>query len=118
MIAYRPEGYRPFPRIAAIAAAIILRSEDSSPGRDGVSASFDRQPGGFVVFSAVNFNDRIEAAGFAGLAWSADLGQHLRQDFLPAAAGVHGHDENDFAQIKDVFDRPDRDRWAQRHAGL
>lgn len=41
---------------------IILRSEDSDFGGDCVCACFDRKPGGFMVFSAVNFNDRIEAA--------------------------------------------------------
>ena len=61
MIAYRPECYRPFPRITD-RGGIILRSEDSDSGGDCVCACFDRKPGGFMVFSAVNFNDRIEAA--------------------------------------------------------
>ncbi len=38
---------------------IILRSEDSGPGDDGVCACFDRQPGGFKISQVYDMSSLV-----------------------------------------------------------
>ena len=97
-------------------AGVIVRSKNRRPGNDGVRAGLDRLPGGSTIFSAINLNERIEAARVADLAQTTDLGQHLRQEFLAAEARIDGHDENDIAEMQDVFDQLDRARRAAQDA--
>ena len=47
----------------------------------------------------------------------ADLGQHRRQELLPAKAGVDGHDQDDAAEVEHVLDLRQRRRRVQHHAG-
>ena len=60
----------------------------------------------------------LSTARVAKLPQSADLGQHLRQEFLAAKAGIDGHDKNDIAEMEDVFDQLGRARRVEHHACL
>src|SRR5689334_2668464 len=98
--------------------SVINRTKDRTAGRDGVRASLYRPSSGFVVWPAVGLDDRIEATLVADLAQAADLGQRLRQELLAAEARIDSPDEDDLAEMEDVFNQSRRARRAEHHARL
>lgn len=73
-------------------------------------------PSAFTI--AVNFDDRIETPRVAKLSQSADLRQHLWQEFLAAKSGIDGHYKDDIAEVEDVFDQLRRACRIKHHARL
>src|SRR5437870_343129 len=88
-----------------------MRPEDRGAGDDGIRARFDRLSGAFTILPAVGLNNRAESARVVKIAQSTDL----RQEFLAAEAGIDRHDENDIAEMEDIFDQLSR---IERHARL
>ena len=96
--------------------SIVGCAEYCGAGDNRVGASGDGQSRGVVIFSAVNFDCRIEAALLAEATQSPNLGQHLRQEFLSAKPGVHGHHEYDVTEMKDIFNQLYGASGIERHA--
>ena len=60
----------------------------------------------------------LSPARVADSAQTAYFWQHLRQELLTAKTGINGHDKNNVAEMKNVFDHLDRRRGIKHDAGL
>lgn len=72
---------------------IILGSKYGSSRHDGVCARLYRLSGAGAIFSAIDFDEGIEATRLAELPQMADFREHRRHEFLSAEAGMDRHDE-------------------------
>jgi hypothetical protein len=96
---------------------IVSRPENGRAGDDGGGAGGDYPSGCRHVFSAIDFDDRMQIARGAHLSYPTNLGQHFREEGLAAEPRINGHYQNHIAEMQDVFYGVWWRRGIEHHAG-
>ena len=106
------------PRMAVDGDLVVLRSKDCRAGNDRRGARRCRLSSRRHVFTSIDLDHRLQAAFRADRPDAPDLRQHLGQEGLSAEPGIDRHDQDDIAEVQDIFDELRRARRVEHHARL
>ena len=96
----------------------LALAEEGGAANEGVGAGASAFNSSVEVDAAINFNVIAETFFPSPDAGLLDFGQHLRNERLPAKAGIHGHDEQLIDLSEKRLDVADSGGWIDGQADL